>query len=38
MAAKAIHTRNEPLDEEPTTLEGEAATPGSVDMIKWKVE
>ena len=38
MAAKAIRTRNEPLDDEPTTPEGEAATPGSVAMIKWKIE
>ena len=34
MAAKAIRTRNEPLDDEPTTPEGEAATPVSIAMIK----
>ena len=34
MAAKTIRTRNEPLDDEPATQEGLAATPGSVDMIK----
>ena len=34
MAVKAIRTRNEPLDDEPTTPEGEAAIPGSVSMIK----
>ena len=33
MAAKAIRTRNEPLDDEPSTPEGEAETPGSVAMI-----
>ena len=38
MAAKAIRTRNEPLDDEPVTPEVEAATSGSVDMIKWKIE
>ena len=38
MAAKAIRTRNEPLDDEPSTPEGEAATPGSIDMIKLKIE
>ena len=38
MAAKAIRTRNEPLDDEPITPEGETATPGSVAMIKWKIE
>ena len=37
MAAKSIRTRNEPLDDELNTLEGEAATPGSVAMIKWKI-
>ena len=37
MAAKAIRTRNEPLDDEPYTPEGEAATPGSVATIKWKI-
>ena len=37
MAAKAIRTRNEPLDDEPTTPEGEAAMPRSVAMIKWKI-
>ena len=34
MAAKTICTRNEPLDDEPNTPEGEATIPGSVDMIK----
>ena len=34
MASKAIRTRNEPLDDEPTTPEREAAAPGSVDVIK----
>ena len=38
LAAKAICTSNEPLDDGPTTPEGEAATPGSVAMIKWKIE
>ena len=37
MTAKAIQTRNEPLDDEPATPEGEAAVPGSVSMIKWKI-
>ena len=37
MAAKANRTRNEPLDNEPTTPEGEAAMPGSISMIKWKI-
>ena len=34
IAAKAICTRNEPLDDESYTPEGEVATPGSVTMIK----
>ena len=34
MAAKAIRTRSEPLDDEPNTPDGEAAIPGSVAMIK----
>ena len=34
MAAKAIRTRKEPIDDKPTTPKGLAATPGSVDMIK----
>ena len=38
MAAKAIRTREEPLDDEPATPKELAATPGSVDMIKWKLE
>ena len=38
MPAKAIRIRNKPLDDEPATPEGLAATPGSVDMIKWKIE
>ena len=37
MAAKAIRTRNEPLDNEPAAPEGEATVPGSVAMIKWKI-
>ena len=37
MAAKATRTRNELLDDEPDTPEGEAAVPGSVSMIKWKI-
>ena len=38
MAAKAIRTRNEPLDDEPITPEGYAAIPGSVAMIKWMID
>ena len=38
MAAKAIRTSKEPIDDEPATPKGEAAIPGSVDMIKWKIE
>ena len=38
MAAKAIRTRNAPLEDEPDAPEGVAAAPGSVDMIKWKIE
>ena len=34
MAAKAIRTRKEPINDKPTTPKGLAATPGSVDMIK----
>ena len=37
LAAKAIRTRKEPIESEPATLTGLAATPGSVDMIKWKI-
>ena len=37
MTAKAIRIRNKPLDDEPTTPEGEAAVPGSISMIKWKI-
>ena len=37
MAAKAIRTRNELLDDKPTSPEGETAIPGSVSMIKWKI-
>ena len=37
MAAKTIRTRNEPLDGRPYTPEGEATSPGSVAMIKWKI-
>ena len=36
LEAKAIRTRKEPLENKPDTPEGLAATPGSVDMIKWK--
>ena len=38
MAAKVMHTRNELLEDKPITPEGKAATPGSVAMIKWKIE
>ena len=37
MAAKAIRTRNEPLNDGPAAPEGKAAVPGSVAMIKWKI-
>ena len=33
-----MHTRNELLEDKPITPEGKAATPGSVAMIKWKIE
>ena len=38
IAAKAIRTRKEPLDDEPATPKGLAATTGSVDMITRKIE
>ena len=37
MAAKATRTRNEPLDDEPITPEGESAISGSVAVIEWKI-
>ena len=37
-AAKAIRTRKELIDDGPATPKEEAAIPGSVDMIKWKIE
>ena len=38
VAAKAIRTRTEPIDDEPATPKKEVATPDSVDTIKWKIE
>ena len=38
MAAQAIRTRTEPVEDEPEAPEGKEAEPGSVGMIKWKVK
>ena len=38
LAAKAIRTRKEPLEDESDAPEGLAATSGSVDMTKWKID
>jgi hypothetical protein len=37
MAAQAIRTRTEPVEDEPEAPEGIEAAPGSLGMIKWKV-
>ena len=37
-ASTAIRKRTEPLGVEPAAPDGDKATPGSVNMIKWKVK